>query len=429
MSKYLNALKKITILVVEDHKFQRLTLVQMINKLEVKEVLSASDGEEALNIVRNRNIDIVISDLSMPKMDGLALMRHLSNADYKGSIIVSSAMDDGLIRSASNMAKSYDLNLLGAIGKPLNPTKLLKCLITHFSNQQGTTRSQSQFQLTSSEVENAIANEEIVPHFQPQVSFKTGKLVGVEALARFNHPTFGVIGPNAFIHIAEANNLIGELTELMYVKSLKQLDQLPKAFAKLKLSINVSPTSLTDDIIQYLLLNLCAKNNKTTREITIEITEQASFSEYKVALEVLSRLRMNGFNLSLDDFGTGYSTIENMSLFPFTELKIDKSFVDNIDTDPNALFIVESTIELAKKLKLQTVAEGVETESQWRLLSGLGCDVCQGYYVAKPLLVEQLIPAMKNWHQKYLNGVGRPITLANESKKLVQSSQCPTPLS
>jgi EAL domain-containing protein (putative c-di-GMP-specific phosphodiesterase class I)/CheY-like chemotaxis protein len=401
MKRYLARLRELTLLIVEDDDFQRIALIKIIKKIGVTNVIGASNGKEALKIINNQPIDIIICDLSMPTMDGLELIRFLGLNHFKGSIMLSSAMDESLIRSASNMAKGYVLNVIGAITKPLQPVVLLKCLMKHFLPRSQTTALQPTFNITAKDLEKAIKDKEIVPFFQPQVCFETGEFISVEALARWQHSKFGLISPIAFIQVAEDNDLMVELTELIYTKSINKLSSLPNTFDKLALSINISPKSISDDIIQYLLLNLDTRINNRARKITLEITEHGSIEEHQKAIEALSRLRMHGFSLALDDFGTGNSTMEQVSNFPFTELKIDKSFVDNMLNDPNSLIIIESCVNLAKRLKLKIVVEGVENLKQWEILKRLGCDLCQGYFVAKPVPITRLESTIEHWNKKY----------------------------
>ncbi|MFD2165499.1 EAL domain-containing protein [Thalassotalea euphylliae] len=393
----------LSLLVVEDDKFQRLALVQMVKKLGLKDVFSAGDGEKALEFLDLRSFDVIICDLSMPNMDGLALIRQLSKSSFAGSILVSSALDASLIRSAKALAKSLGLNMLGAIAKPLQPKSLTDALARHFvPHHNSVIHKPKTFEFTVADVEHAIANREIVPYFQPQTCMKTGKLIGVEALARWNHPTHGVIGPDTFIPLAEEkDDLIAELTEQMFMHSLQEMAKLPAAFEKLRLSINISSKSLRDNVIQYLLLNLNQINNQKSRKVTLELTEQACISDPMMALEILTRLRMNGFQLSLDDFGTGYSTMEQIGQYPFNELKIDRSFVGKMLVDHSAYAIVESCVRLGRTLGMQVIAEGVETYQQWHVLQKLGCDQCQGYLISKPIELHQLIPTMQRWLKEY----------------------------
>ncbi|MBU2970127.1 EAL domain-containing response regulator [Pseudoalteromonas sp. C2R02] len=401
MEKYIRALKKLSVLVVEDDHFQQTALVHMINRLHIHDVETASDGIFALEILSNRNVDIIICDLSMPNMDGLALIRELSEQNFTGSVLLSSAMDRSLIRSATNMINTYGLKLLGAINKPAEPKTLLKYLLSHYQIKKNKLNENLSIKLTHNEIEQAIKNQDLVPFFQPQICMETGNIISVESLVRLKHPKYGVLSPIAFLDAIEENNMMAELTEIMYLTSINSMAKLPVTLKHLNLSINISASSLNNNIVEYLLLNLETDHIMQQRKITLEITEQVCIAEYKSAIEILSRLRMRGFDLAVDDFGTGYSTMEQISQFPFNEMKIDRAFVSKMDSEESAYIIVESCILLAKNLGLRIVAEGVENIHQWKLLKELRCDVAQGYFISKPVPIENLHIVNEKWQKQF----------------------------
>lgn len=401
MEKYIRALKKLSVLVVEDDQFQQTALVHMINRLHIQDVETATDGELALKVLSKRNVNIIICDLSMPNMDGLALIRQLADLGFTGSILLSSAMDESLIRSAANMAKTYGLKVLGTINKPVQPKALLKFLLSHYQVKKVPLSENKSIKLNQNEIEFSLKNQGIVPYFQPQICMQTGQMISVESLVRLAHPKYGIMSPIAFLDAVEDHNMMAELTEIMYLKSIKALHNLSGPLKNINLSINISASSLNDNIVEYLLLNLETKDMPSHRKVTLEITEQVCISEYKAAIEILSRLRMHGFDLAVDDFGTGYSTMEQISHFPFNEMKIDRAFVSKMDTQKSAYIIVESCILLAKKLNIRIVAEGVENIAQWHLLKELGCDIAQGYFISRPLPESELTSQYQQWQSFY----------------------------
>ena len=164
--------------------------------------------------------------------------------------------------------------------------------------------------------------------------------------------------------------------------------------------MNLSTTSLIEGDLCNTLINQCQRWSINPELITLEVTESAFVQDLGKSLEVLTRLRMHGFGLSIDDFGTGYSSMQQLALLPFTELKLDRSFVDHCFEDPSRLAIIESSIELARKLGLKSVAEGVEDELTWRLLARLGCDVCQGFFSARPMPREELMGWHDSWRER-----------------------------
>ncbi|WP_019027626.1 EAL domain-containing response regulator [Colwellia piezophila] len=401
MENNIRKLFGLNVLVVEDDSFQRHALTQILKRVGVITIMSATDGEEALELIKSHAFDVVICDLSMPNMDGLALIRRLSECDYKGSILLLSAMEESLLRSAAKMVDIFNLNMLAALSKPVKPAELTKALLKHFEQSQHSQNTKPTIELSAQELDIALAQQKIMPYFQPQVSLHDGTLLGFESLARWQHPSYGLVAPDYFIELAEKTDQIHQLTELMFRESICQLNTLSDMPSPVKLAINVSHKNLESNAIQTLLINLDKNLNNKNHKITIEITEQTTTKNPAMALEVISRFRMHGFNMSIDDFGTGYSSMEQLSELPFNELKIDRQFVGKMDTDKNALIIVESCIRLAKRLKLKTIAEGVENATQWRLLKRLGCDYCQGYLISKPVPVEQISEKMNAWYKTY----------------------------
>lgn len=239
-----------------------------------------------------------------------------------------------------------------------------------------------------------IDSPEMELHFQAQCDFNK-KITGAEALARWNHPKFGYISPEVFIEIAEMNNLIKPLSLKIFNKACEELaswqaHNLTQNFETL--SINISPSLLLDKHFQQDVSNILADYPTVkASDIRLEITESIFMQNHDLAIENLNALRKQGFSISLDDFGTGYSSLNYLWKLPIDEVKIDKSFISNMSQDESLFTMVESIIELCKKLKLEVVAEGVESNVEFNILKGLGCDTCQGYYFCRPIPSEQLL--------------------------------------
>lgn len=385
---------ELVIMVVEDHAFQRKTLMHQIRGLGYQHLLEAGDGIEALTQCQNHSIDIVLCDLRMPGMDGMALLRSLSQGGFQGGIILSSALEDDVVDAVLRMSTAYGLHVLGRIDKP-SSSQQLQQLISAWSPASAPAGKDDAPTLTMDELQRALDNDQLLPWYQPKVAFASGQWVGMEALARWQHPQQGLISPNVFIPLAENNGLIDQLTEVIINKSLQDCHLWEQTGLSLNLSMNLSSTSLIEGDLGHSLINQCQRWGVNPELITLEVTESSFVQDLGKALEVLTRLRMHGFGLSIDDFGTGYSSMQQLALLPFTELKLDRSFVDRCYADPSRLAIIESSIELARKLGLKSVAEGVEDVQTWQLLAKLGCDVCQGFFSARPMPRNEL----QDWHQ------------------------------
>ncbi|MFQ2293610.1 EAL domain-containing protein [Aeromonas enteropelogenes] len=388
---------ELVIMVVEDHAFQRKTLLHQIRSLGYQQLLEAQDGLSALALCQHHQVDILICDLRMPGMDGMALLRRLSLGGFKGGIILSSALEDDVVAAVLRMSAAYGLQVLGRLEKPSSPQQIRQ-LIDSWSPGQEPQHSEEGYGIDVVELQLALERDQILPWYQPKVSFVTGEWVGMEALARWQHPEYGMISPARFIPLAENNGLIDQLTEVIISKSLRDGHLWEETGLSLNLSMNLSTTSLIEGDLCHSLINQCQRWSINPELITLEVTESSFVQDLGKSLEVLTRLRMHGFGLSIDDFGTGYSSMQQLALLPFTELKLDRSFVDRCYADPSRLAIIESSIELARKLGLKSVAEGVEDEQTWRQLATLGCDVCQGFFSARPMPRHEL----KNWHAAWL---------------------------
>ena len=377
---------ELSFLVAEDHDFQRRTLVRVLQGLGAKHVAEAADGRAALEIFRSaaRPVDIIISDLEMPEMDGMEFIRHVGAGGIPVSVILSSALDPALVSSVETMTRAYGITLLGALEKPVTPQKL-EALIGKYAPPKAKAARPAAAPFPLEEIRSGLAKGQFVPFFQPKVRLSDGAVTGAEALARWLHPEKGVVAPYAFIAPIEENGLIDNLTWLMLEQSAKiGRDWKPRGLDA-TVSVNLSLKSLTDPTLADRITETVNKQGLDPRRMVLEVTESTAMTDVGKALENLARLRMKGFGLSIDDYGTGYSSMQQLSRIPFTELKIDQSFVMSALEKESSKVMLASSLELAKKLKLKAVAEGVETRAHWNLLKSLGCDVAQGYFIAKPM--------------------------------------------
>src|SRR6266446_4066823 len=375
-------------LVAEDHEFQRSVLVRMLESLGAKAVHEAADGHGALKILQDptRPVDIVISDLEMPGMDGMEFVRHLGETGVRVSIILASALERKLLASIATMSEAYGINLLGVVEKPITPAKLEALITLHKPAQMQWGRSKTAGPtFTLEEIAAGLKNNEFEPFFQPKVELATGRVKGAEALARWRHPQHGIIAPYAFIEPLEDNDLIDELAWVMLRKAAAFCSTWRSAGLEATVSVNLSLKSLTDTRLADRVTELVLSENLEPRHMVLELTESAATTDVGKALENLARLRIKGFGLSIDDYGTRYSSMQQLTRIAFTELKIDQSFVTNATKQESAKVILESSLDMARKLNITAVAEGVETQADWNLLRQLGCGLAQGFFIARPM--------------------------------------------
>ncbi|MDC1287616.1 EAL domain-containing protein [Gammaproteobacteria bacterium] len=379
------------LLLDDDYIMHRVTSV-MLNDLGVSRVINAMSGAAALDILEAQGdaIDVIICDLNMPGMDGVEFIRHLARRSYGGSLILTSGEDLRILKTVEKLAIEHDFHVLGVLEKPVTPAKLSELLDSLDQIQQEGTLLLYDA-ITVPELEEAIQNGELETYFQPKVDIASGCVVGVEALARWNHPVKGLVKPHSFISLAEDHGLIGPLTDAVCRKVMEYAARLKAMDHDLNIAINLSVDSLKDLDWPEKISAVLHGFGLDESSISFEITESRLMEDASVALDILSRLSLKRFNLSIDDFGTGYSSMEQLQRIPFSEFKIDRAFVHGAAREASALAILESSVLLAKKLDMKVVAEGVENQQDWDVVNSVGCDQVQGYFVSRPLPFSQLL--------------------------------------
>ncbi|MES2739710.1 MAG: EAL domain-containing protein [Pseudomonadota bacterium] len=248
-----------------------------------------------------------------------------------------------------------------------------------------------------SELRNAIERNEFRLHVQPKIMLGSGKVVGVEALVRWVHPERGNVFPDEFIPFAEQTGFIRVLTRWVLNQSAALCQEMAAQGVHLKFSVNLSTRDLLDQDLPLKFADILASHHLAPASFCLEITESAIMDDPVRAQQTLERLHAMGVDLSIDDFGTGYSSLAYLKRLPVDELKIDKSFVLNMENDEGDTKIVRSTIDLGHNMGLRVVAEGIESEAVWRLLADLGCDQGQGYFMSRPIPGSQLLSWLAKW--------------------------------
>lgn len=241
------------------------------------------------------------------------------------------------------------------------------------------------------EMREAIEGGQLTLHFQPKIDHASYAVVGLEALVRWNHPRRGLLMPEQFVPLAEELGLIDSLTQWVLKTALQRLANLHRTGHRLNMGVNLSAQSLQDLDLPIAIANALHESGVDAKYLTLEITESAVMSRPDEALKILAMLDRMGITLAIDDFGTGYSSLTHLKQLPVDEIKIDKSFVIDMEENDNDAVIVRSIIDLAHNLGLKVTGEGVETKDAWITLSVLGCDHSQGYYLSKPLAYVELL--------------------------------------
>jgi diguanylate cyclase (GGDEF)-like protein/PAS domain S-box-containing protein len=256
------------------------------------------------------------------------------------------------------------------------------------------------------ELRRALAEHELVLHYQPKAALESGEVASVEALVRWAHPHRGLLAPDTFIPLAQETSLIGPLTLFVIEEALHQIGAWRKEGVELRVAVNLSTRNLLDRDLPNQVAALLARCGVAGEMLELEVTETAMLANPTRAREVLEELSRLGIRLSIDDFGTGYSSLAYLRELPVDEIKIDRSFVTGMVEHAGDAVIVRSTVDLGRNLGLEVVAEGVETAEHWRQLRELGCDTAQGYYLSQPMPGSEMRGWLRRWRRKVAPGRG-----------------------
>jgi EAL domain-containing protein (putative c-di-GMP-specific phosphodiesterase class I)/ActR/RegA family two-component response regulator len=372
-------------LVVDDDEFVLSVVARMVQKLGA-EVVTAADGQTARRILGEaRRFDLVICDLKMPGLDGIELLRDFASLQASAALILMSSADAKTLRAAEQLAQARQLHILGTLQKPVSSAALNQLIARIGEPEQAPAAPKAGTEISVAELRAALEAGEIDVYMQPKVGLRSGRLAGAEALARWLKPDGRVLMPSGFVPLAEQNGLADALTQLVVRKSLAAQQEWRAHGLDIPVSVNLPIDSLDHLDLPEQLSAETARYDTAPDKLILEITESGVMKDLARSLDVVTRLRLRGYRLSIDDFGTGYSSLEQLKRFPFSELKIDRAFVDGASRDPSLRSIAESSIRLARALNLKTCAEGVETEADYELMRELGCDLVQGFYVARAM--------------------------------------------
>jgi EAL domain-containing protein (putative c-di-GMP-specific phosphodiesterase class I) len=386
------------VLIVDDDLFANKVIAAQLGKLGFTNLEGMTDPLKALDFLRANvdNIGLIICDLQMPTLDGIEFVREVAHEGYTGQVILVSGEDPRLLRSAQRLVEAMGLATLGAIQKPVK----LETLTNVFANADEVERPRSTRQFALSEIEEALTKKQLVNYYQPKIDLQSGAVVGVEALVRWLHPEHGVLSPAAFLPVLQKAGLDDEL--LMHILTgptgaLTLLRDIEAMDPEFKVSVNISDVNLSDEKLPEKLVALLDSYGVQNKNLMLEVSENRAAGSRTKYNSTLSRLALKGFILSLDDFGAGKTTMTDLSDIAISEIKFDRAFVHNVHRDFAQKMSLRSCIKMADALGLITVAEGVEEIQDWEVLKSLGCNVVQGYIVAKPMPVEVLDSWLAHW--------------------------------
>jgi EAL domain-containing protein (putative c-di-GMP-specific phosphodiesterase class I) len=321
---------------------------------------------------------VVFLDLQMPDCDGVELLHALAEANCRAKVWLMSGFDARVLSMAHGIGRDLGLDMGTPLQKPLRPADLRKLL----AGLRGKT-------FDADALKKALDDAQLELAYQPLVTLRTGATIGFEALVRWRHPEYGIIMPDRFIELAEKEGLINRLTDYVLELAVKQASVWQKPAIETFVSVNISATNIVAELPDRLT-SICADHAIAPRLLRLELTETAAMGNHALILEVLTRTRLKGIRLAIDDFGTGYSSLVQLHRLPFSELKIDRSFVSGLENSEEAKIIVGAIVNLGHSLKLELVAEGIETQEQMKCVMAMGCQSGQGYFFSRPMASSQV---------------------------------------
>ncbi|MBW3698097.1 EAL domain-containing protein [Vibrio sp. T187] len=373
------------ILIIEDDVFQCKVLNSMLSSVCNAKIITATNGKHGLEAVAKQRPDVIFCDLYMPEMDGVEFARILASKEIQPTLVFTSSAPIDVQNAVVEMSKSYGLEKVTNLIKPLRREHVSELLETLVQDRLASKkRCKPNSQIQEKEIRHALSHDEFEPYFQAHFDAKNGHLVGAEALIRWNHPTLGTLAPNHFLEKLLSMGLSYQLTFQMLRKSVETAAMWHNQGWPLTVSVNVTPSDIVKPDFADRVLQIIDEVRFPPTKLILEVTETELATDLARSLENTSRLRMRGVSISIDDFGTGHSSLSQLISSPFSELKIDQFFVSQMMQNNKHLAAIRCVIALGKSLDLNVVAEGVETRAQACQLAKMGCDVLQGYYLAKP---------------------------------------------
>lgn len=388
-------------LVAEDDATQRRALVEMLGQLGASQTTEVPDGHTALRCFQDSftpTVNVAVIDLDLPGMDALELIRSLASMNCKVRVIVIGAQSSSLLFSVETMAQAYGLVLLGTIPKPVTAAKLealLECYMPPAAPAEPAPVPTFSFD----EVGSALHAGQFEPFFQPKIELETGQVRGLEAFARWIHPEHGVLAPASFMDVLVENSRVDFLDWAMIEKAVGRCRWFIDHGTPLGVSLNVAQETMAHPQFVEQIAACAARHQVLPEYITFEMPESAVLTDDPSFLERLVRLRIMGYGLAIDDYGAGRSNMQLLARVPFSELKIDRSFVDGASKRRPLGTVLSSCLALARSLDRSSVAVGVETKRDWDFLQRLGCTYAQGYHIAKPMRAETVPGWLEDWRQ------------------------------
>jgi EAL domain-containing protein (putative c-di-GMP-specific phosphodiesterase class I)/CheY-like chemotaxis protein len=364
------------LLVIDDQRLDRAIATNAATRAGLRATGADSIGETKALFEQGQRFDFILLDLSLGSEDGLEVLPLIARFNRDAVVVLASGFDGRILASSQRVASNLGLRVAGVLRKPILPAALQRLLQQAPSSQAS--GGPAALAISPDQIRHALAAGQIRPWFQPKICYATGLIVGCEALARWIRPDGRVIPPDAFIPVAEQNDLAAPLTDAILEQSLVACAHWRQNWPDCAVAVNLSPLLLEDTALTGRIEQSLQAHGVPAGALVLEITESSGIPDTPCAIEILTRLRIRGINLSIDDFGTGHSSLLSLVRMPFNEMKIDQAFVREAVHNRDSRKVVRASASLGRELGLNVVAEGVETAVMAQLVQEAGCDVGQG---------------------------------------------------
>ncbi|AZD67448.1 MULTISPECIES: EAL domain-containing protein [Pseudomonas] len=379
-------MQPISFLILDAQHCERQRIVALLQPLEPGPVHQASTGQEALEgLHRCGGVDIAICNLRAAGRDGLTFLREVSKTHLARAILTTGQMDASLCSAAQAMITCLDMQVLGDLGQTSDVEQIKIALDAFRAGSDKPVTPELNAPPSIADIQRAFDDDEFEPYYQPKIMLNGGELKGAEVLARWNHPRLGILSPGYFLPTLEAHHLIDKLLVRLLEKGLMLQKTMSLFLPPVELAFNVHATQLGSTTFVDQVEKALSELRLPAHGLLFEITETGLVNSTANSLENLIRLRLMGCGLAMDDFGSGYSSLQRLCDLPFSQLKLDGSFVRELESRPDHRAVIESAVRLADSLGLSLVVEGVETSEQQEQLRRMGCSIGQGYGLARPM--------------------------------------------
>ncbi|HVI87954.1 MAG TPA: EAL domain-containing response regulator [Dongiaceae bacterium] len=348
----------------------------------------AADSRELFMLLDQTTPAVIVLDLNMANTDGIQILSNLAARRLATQIVIFSGSDVRVLETAQQLGEQQGLTIAAALQKPIRKAELLGVFERIYVENEP---------FSASMLRRCLDEKRLKLAFQPKISLATYDVVGCEALLRCQDRAERPVAPEIAIGIAEAAGMIDDVSIWVFREAVWQCRHWRELGVDLSMAINLSPYSSCNPDLPGLFASICAEHKVPAEAITIELTESAAMDDSLISKETLIRLRVKGFKLSVDDFGTGYSSLLRLKQLPFTEIKVDKSFVMNLHKSRDDAAITGAIIQLAQNLDLHCVIEGAEDQQAMDFAATLGCQEAQGYFISKPLAGNDIPSFIKIW--------------------------------